>query len=102
MIISTEWELEEKSVIGESERKIEKLIEEKGSFQNQKEILKRDNEKLNQSLQVLLKKISVSEQKKKKLEKANLYIQALEHFVITQKQSKCSLLETAILTEVQK
>jgi DNA sulfur modification protein DndD len=86
----------------DAERKIEKLIEEKGSLQNQKENLKRDNEKLNQSLQVLLKRISVSEQKKKKLDKANLYIRALEDFVSEQKRNKCAILEQLIFQEMQK
>lgn len=107
VIKKIESDLEDEEVIeyttnkNEAERKIEKLIEEKGSFQNQKENLKRENEKLNQSLQVLLKKISVSEQKKKKLDKANLYIKSLEEFVSEQKKGKCSTLEQATFKEMQ-
>ncbi len=86
----------------DAERKIERLIEEKGSLQNQKELLRRENEKLNQSLQVLLKKIDVSVQKKKKLDKANQYIKSLESFVVAQKQSKCAALEKAIFEEMEK
>lgn len=106
VIKKIESDLEDEEVIeyttnkNEAERKIEKLIEEKGSFQNQKENLKRENEKLNQSLQVLLKKISVSEQKKKKLDKANLYIKSLEEFVSEQKKGKCSTLEQATFKEM--
>jgi DNA sulfur modification protein DndD len=107
VIKKIESDLEDEEVIeyttnkNEAERKIEKLIEEKGSFQNQKENLKRENEKLNQSLQVLLKKISVSEQKKKKLDKANLYIKSLEEFVSEQKKGKCSSLEQTTFKEMQ-
>jgi DNA sulfur modification protein DndD len=106
VIKKIESDLEDEEIIeyttnkNEAERKIEKLIEEKGSFQNQKENLKQDNEKLNQSLQVLLKKISVSEQKKKKLDKANLYIKALEDFVSEQKKGKCSTLEQTTFKEM--
>jgi DNA sulfur modification protein DndD len=106
VIKKIESDLEDEEVIeyttnkNEAERKIEKLIEEKGSFQNQKESLKKENEKLNQSLQVLLKKISVSEQKKKKLDKANLYIKALEDFVSEQKKGKCSTLEQTTFKEM--
>ena len=106
VIKKIESDLEDEEIIeyttnkNEAERKIEKLIEEKGSFQNQKENLKRENEKLNQSLQVLLKKISVSEQKKKKLDKANLYIKALEDFVSEQKKGKCSTLEQTTFKEM--
>lgn len=106
IIKKIESDLEDEEVIeyttnkNEAERKIEKLIEEKGSFQNQKENLKKENEKLNQSLQVLLKKISVSEQKKKKLDKANLYIKALEDFVSEQKKGKCATLEQTTFKEM--
>ncbi len=106
VIKKIESDLEDEEVIdytnnkNESERKIEKLIEEKGSFQNQKENLKKENEKLNQSLQLLLKKISVSEKKKKKLDKANLYIKSLEEFVSEQKKSKCSTLEQTTFKEM--
>jgi len=106
VIKKIESDLEDEEVIeyttnkNEAERKIEKLIEEKGSFLNQKESLKRENEKLNQSLQVLLKKISVSEQKKKKLDKANLYIKSLEDFVSEQKKGKCSMLEQTTFKEM--
>lgn len=106
VIKEIESDLEDEEIIeyttnkNEAERKIAKHIEEKGSFQNQKENLKKENEKLNQSLQVLLKKISVSEQKKKKLDKANLYIKALEDFVSEQKKGKCSTLEQATFKEM--
>ena len=106
IIKKIESDLEDEEVIeyttnkNDAQRKIEKLIEDKGSFQNQKENLKRENEKLNQSLQVLLKKISVSEQKKKKLDKANLYIKSLEEFVSEQKKGKCSTLEQTTFKEM--
>jgi len=103
-----EADLEDEEIIeytnkkNELERKVEKLIESKGIFQNQKDTIKHENESLYQSLQVLLKKISVSEQKQKKLEKASKYIKALENFVIEQKNLKCHTLETSIYEELQK
>jgi len=106
VIKKIESDLDDEEVIeyttnkNEAERKIEKLIEEKGSCQNQKENLKKENEKLNQSLQILIKKISVSEQKKRKLDKANLYIKTLEDFVSEQKKSKCSALEQTTFNEM--
>lgn len=108
LIRKIEYDQQDEEVIkyttnkNDAERKIEKLIEEKGSLQNQKGVLRRENEKLNQSLQVLLKKIDVSVQKKKKLDKANQYIKSLESFVVEQKQSKCSALEKAIFDEMEK
>jgi DNA sulfur modification protein DndD len=80
----------------DAERKIEKFIEEKGAFQNQKDFLKKENDKLIQSLSILLKKVEVSVQKKKKLDKANQYIVALESFVVEQKRKKCQSLEKII------
>jgi DNA sulfur modification protein DndD len=53
-------------------------------------------------LQILVKKIDVTMQKKKKLEKANNYIKVIETFVINQKKSKCSILEGLIFSEMQK
>jgi len=84
------------------ERKVEKLIEEKGALQNQKDGFRKENEKLHLSLQVLLKKISVSELKLKKLNKANSYIKALEDFIRDQKNAKCEILESHIYKEMQK
>jgi len=86
----------------ESERKIEKLIEEKGAFHSQKEQLRKSIESDNQRLQILIKRIEVSEQKKKKLDKANQYIKSLKFFVVDQKRSKCSILEKRIFEEMQK
>jgi DNA sulfur modification protein DndD len=86
----------------DAQRKIEKLIEEKGSLQKDKDILRRENEKQSQMLQILVKKIDVTMQKKKKLEKANNYIKVIETFVINQKKSKCSILEGLIFSEMQK
>jgi DNA sulfur modification protein DndD len=103
-----ESDLEDEEVLeyninkSETERKIERLIEEKGAYQNQKELLKRENERLNQSLQILLKKISVSEKKKQKLDKANSYITVLKDFVSEQKKSKCAVLEKATYNEMNK
>jgi len=84
------------------ERKVDTLIESKGTFQNQKDTIRHENERLHQQLQLLLKKISVSEQKQKKLEKATRYIKSLEHFVIEQKTQKCHTLETSIYAELSK
>jgi DNA sulfur modification protein DndD len=86
----------------DTERKVERLIEEKGALQNQKEQLKKTIESDNQRLQILIKKIEVSEQKSKKLHKANQYIKSLKTFVDSQKQSKCSILEKGIYDEMQK
>jgi DNA sulfur modification protein DndD len=86
----------------EVERKVEKLIEEKGALHSQKEQLKKTIENDNHRLQILIKKIEVSEQKSKKLNKANQYIKSLKTFVEEQKQSKCSILEKAIYDEMKK
>ena len=86
----------------DTERKIEKLSEEKGALHNQKEQLRKLIENDNQRLQILIKKIEVSEQKRKKLDKANQYIKSLKSFVEEQKRSKCLTLETAIYEEMQK
>jgi len=61
-------------------RRIEKLIEEKGAIQNQVSQLKKTIEADNQRLQLLIKKIEVSEQKR----------------------SKCIKLESAVFEEMQK
>jgi DNA sulfur modification protein DndD len=106
MIKNFESDLEDEEVVEysnnktEAERRVERLIEEKGSLLNQRENLKKDNDRLNQSLQILLKKVSVSEQKKKKLDKANLYIKSLEDFVFEQKKSKCIAIEQATFKEM--
>ena len=86
----------------ESERKIEKLIEDKGGLQNQLYIFKKSIETDNQKLKILIKKIEVSVQKRKKLEKTNQYIKSLMHFISEQKSSKCSMLEEVIYKEMQK
>lgn len=86
----------------DAERKIEKLIEDKGALQSQVSQLKKTIEADNQRLQILIKKIEVSEQKKKKLDKANQYIKSLNSFIDEQKRLKCSTLETAIYEEMQK
>jgi DNA sulfur modification protein DndD len=86
----------------DAERKIEKLIEDKGALQSQVSQLKKTIEADNQRLQILIKKIEVSEQKKKKLDKANQYIKSLKSFIDEQKRSKCSTLESAIFEEMQK
>jgi len=86
----------------DAERKIEKLIEDKGALQSQVSQLKKTIEADNQRLQILIKKIEVSEQKRKKLDKANQYIKSLKSFIDEQKRSKCSTLESAIFEEMQK
>jgi DNA sulfur modification protein DndD len=85
----------------DAERKIEKLIEEKGALQNQVNHFTKSIVSDNQHLQILIKKIEVSEQKRKKLEKANQYIKTLKDFVIRQKQHKCSALEQAMIKEMK-
>ncbi len=86
----------------DAERKIEKIIEEKGALQSQVSQLKKTIEADNQRLQILIKKIEVSEQKRKKLDKANQYIKSLKSFIDEQKRRKCSTLESAIYEEMQK
>jgi DNA sulfur modification protein DndD len=49
-----------------------------------------------------LKKVSVSLQKKKKLDKVNAYIKSLSDFVKLQKNSKCKVLSDGIYKEMQK
>jgi DNA sulfur modification protein DndD len=107
LIKNTESDLEDEEVAEyagkktDTERKIEKLLEEKGYLINQKELLKRENEKLALSLQILIKRINVSEQKKLKLDTAYKYIDALEGFIRSQKVSKCVQLETLVFQEMQ-
>jgi DNA sulfur modification protein DndD len=86
----------------DAKRKIEKLIEEKGALQNQVSQLKKSIEADNQRLQILIKKIEVSEQRRKKLDKANQYIKTLITFIDEQKRSKCSILESSTFQEMQK
>lgn len=86
----------------EVERKIEKLLEEKGALQNQVQALKKTIEADNQKLQILIKRIEVSEQKRKKLDKATQYNKILTTFIGEQKRSKCSQLENVIFEEMQK
>lgn len=85
----------------EAERKIEKFSEEKGSLQNQRDQLKKAIETDNQRLHVLLKKVEVSEHKRKKLDQVTKYIKSLEGFVTKQKQNKCSRLEKGIYEGMQ-
>lgn len=108
IIKKIESDLEDEEIIdysnkkGDAERKIEKLIEERGALYSQKQSLLKINESLNQKLQIDLKRISVSEQKRKKLDRANEYIKSLEEFVVDQKRNKCDTLEKAIYSELQK
>ncbi|MDR3669011.1 MAG: DNA sulfur modification protein DndD [Ignavibacteriaceae bacterium] len=103
-----ESDLEDEEVIeytnkkNDAERKIEKLSEEKGGLITQKQLLTKTNESLSQKLQIDLKRISVSEQKKRKLDKANQYIKSLLEFVESQKREKCVILETIIFDEMKK
>lgn len=108
VIKKIESDLEDEEVIeytnkkNDAERKIEKLSEEKGVLIAQKQQLTKTNEGLNQKLQIDLKKISVSEQKRKKLDKANLYIKSLLEFVEHQKKEKCATLELSVFEEMKK
>lgn len=108
VIKKIESDLEDEEVIeytnkkNDAERKIEKLSEEKGVLIAQKQQLTKTNEGLNQKLQIDLKKISVSEQKKKKLDKANQYIKSLLEFVEHQKKEKCTALELSVFDEMKK
>jgi DNA sulfur modification protein DndD len=86
----------------DAERKIEKIIEDRGALQSQVSQLKKTIESDNQRLQILIKKTEVSEQKRKKLDKANQYIKTLNSFIDEQKRSKCATLEIGIFEEMQK
>ncbi len=86
----------------DAERNIEKLIEEKGALQNQLSLIKKNIITDTQRMHILIKKIDVSELKKKKLDKANQYIKTLRNFVDEQKRNKCNALENAILEAMQK
>lgn len=86
----------------EAERKIEKLLEDKGALQSQIYHLKKSVDSDNQKLQILLKKIQVSEQKKAKLEVASKYISAIKSFVEIEKINKCSILEMNIYEEMKR
>jgi DNA sulfur modification protein DndD len=108
IIRKIESDLDDEEVIdytnkkNDSERKIEKINEEKGVLIAEKSQLIKTNESLNQRLQIDLKKISISEQKKKKLDTANLYIKTLLEFVEHQKKEKCAALELCIFDEMRK
>lgn len=108
LIIRIESDQQDEEVIkytnnkNDTERKIEKLSEEKGVFNNQKELLKKAIENDNQRLQILIKKIEVSEQKRKKLDKANKYIKSIRGFIEEQKRNKCSALAEKIYYEMQR
>lgn len=86
----------------DTERKLEKLLEEKGAIQNQINQFKKSLENDNQQFHVLLKKIEISELKRKKFDKANQYIKALNSFLEEQKTNKCSILENVIFVEMKK
>lgn len=86
----------------ETERKIEKLSEEKGALQSQIGQLKKAIDIDSQRLQVLIKKIDVSEQKRKKLDKANQYSKVLSSFVKEQKLKNCEALENSVFDELKK
>ncbi len=86
----------------EEERKVEKLIAENGVLANQKEELIKQNHKENQRYQVLLQKIHITEKRRKKLEKANLYIATLQEFIVSQKKRKKDSLSNNIYAEMQK
>lgn len=86
----------------ETERKLEKTIAVNGGFANQKEKLLKDNIRLNQKYQILLQRINVTQQRKKKLEEANKYIDVIQSFIVSQKKIKKDILEKNILNEMQK
>ena len=86
----------------EAERKLEKIIASNGGFDNQKDKLLKDNIRLNQKYQTLLQRINVTQHRKKKLEEANKYIEAIQLFIVGQKKIKKNALEKNILNEMQK
>jgi len=86
----------------ETERKLEKVIASNGGFDNQKDKLLKDNIRLNQKYQTLLKRIIVTQHSKKKLKEANKYIEAIQLFIVSQKKIKKKVLEKSILNEMQK
>jgi len=86
----------------ETERKLEKLIASNGGFDNQKDKLLKDNIRLNQKYKTLLQRINVTQQRKKKLEEANKYIEVIQSFIVSQKKEKKNALEKNILNEMQK
>jgi DNA sulfur modification protein DndD len=86
----------------ESQRKLEKAIEERGALQSQVYLIKKTIEADQNRLQAYLNKVEVSEHKRKKLDKANKFISTLRAFVEVQKRNKCSDLEKAIYDEMKK
>ena len=108
LIKKIEGEQEDEEVIeytnrkNEAERKIERLSEEKGGLIAQKSIIIKTSESLHQRLQVDLRRVTVSEQKKKNFDKATRYIDTLLEFIEQQKKDKCIILEEAIYTEMKK
>jgi DNA sulfur modification protein DndD len=86
----------------EAERRIEKLISDNGSLLNQKEELNKLNTRQSQQYQILIQKITVTEKRKQKLERANLYLKTLSDFVKSQKDIKKENLNKNIYAEMIK
>jgi DNA sulfur modification protein DndD len=86
----------------EAERRIEKLISENGSLLNQKEELNKLNTRQSQQYQILIQKITVTEKRKQKLERASLYLKTLSDFVKSQKDIKKENLNKNIYAEMIK
>lgn len=86
----------------EASSKLEKLLEEKGSLIEKKNECKKEIEGLNQKYQMFLRKVEISEQKRRKFEKVNIYIKTMDEFITSQKQKKKSSLGKNILEEMRK
>lgn len=86
----------------EAERRLEKVIAENGSLENQKAKLLKDNIRLNQQYRILLQKSSGNKIIKSKIAEAKKYIVSLQTFIDNQKRSKKVALAGNLLSELQK
>lgn len=86
----------------EFERKRDKIIEEIGSDRLRIKELNKQIASINRQKHDLMKKVQVTKQNKVKLDKAEEFIDTLEEFILLEKRSKCSRLESSILNELKR
>ena len=85
----------------DTERKFEKVIEENGALEIQKEKLLKDNIRLNQQYNILLQKSSGNQIIKNKISVAKKYINSLQTFIDIQKRNKKETLANSLLSELK-
>ena len=85
-----------------TDREIGAVHENIGTRKGEIDKLKTDISRLNQSYQLLLKRVEINELNRQKIEKCNEYLEVLNVFVYQQKELKKESLERNILSEMQK